>query len=79
MTLVDFPPCNRTASIILVGTNGRGNWVAREQNGAFGGLFVNRAQALKYALSKNGHHPETIVEVSFELELNIPPLRRSSA
>jgi hypothetical protein len=38
----------------------------------FGGLFVNRAQAFKYALFENGHHPETIVEVSREIELDIP-------
>ena len=37
----------------------------------FGGLFVNRAQALKYALFENGHHPETIVEVSREIKSNI--------
>ena len=43
-----------------------GNWVAQEQNGLYGGLFVNRAQAVKYALFENGHHPETIVELSGE-------------
>jgi len=36
-----------------------------------GGLFVNRAQAVKYALFENGHHPETIVEVSREIELDM--------
>lgn len=72
MTLVEFPPCSRAASTIFVGTNRRGNWVAREQNGIFGGLFVDRAQALKYALFENGYHPETIVEVSCEIELDIP-------
>lgn len=71
LTLVEFPPCNRAASTIFVGTNRRGNWVAREQNGMFGGLFVNRAQAFKYALFENGYHPETIVEVSCEIELDI--------
>jgi hypothetical protein len=34
------------------------------------GLFVNRAQAVKYALFENGHHPETIVELSREIELD---------
>ena len=29
------------------------------------------AQALKYALFENGHHPETIVELSREIELNM--------
>lgn len=52
--------------------NRRGNWVAREQNGIFGGLFVSRAQALKYALFENGHCSETIFEVSYEIELDIP-------
>ncbi|MEA2796547.1 MAG: hypothetical protein QOI87_3927, partial [Bradyrhizobium sp.] len=45
--------------------------VAQEQNGLYGGLFVNRAQAIKYALFENGHHPETIVELSREIELDM--------
>lgn len=75
MSFVQFPPCRRAASTILVGRNRRGNWVAREQNGAFGGLFVSRAQALKYALFQNGHHRETIIEVSREIELDTPNLQ----
>lgn len=67
-----FVQRNLAASTILVGRNGYGNWVVREQNGAFGGLFVNRAQAFKYALHQNGHHPEAIIEVSGEIELDIP-------
>ncbi|MGF6313647.1 hypothetical protein ABIB82_007828 [Bradyrhizobium sp. i1.8.4] len=62
------------ASTVFVGKNRLGNWVAREESGIFGGLFVNRTQALKYALFENGHHPEAIVEVSFEIELDIPTL-----
>nr|WP_136626300.1 hypothetical protein [Bradyrhizobium macuxiense] len=58
--------------IIFVGRNRHGNWVVRQQNGAFGGLFVNRAQAFKYALFRNGQHPEHIVEVSHEIELDLP-------
>ena len=37
----------------------------------FGGLFVNRAQALKYALFANGNHLETIVELPPGIELDI--------
>lgn len=72
MNRIESPPCRRVASTIFVGTNRRGNWVAREVNGAFGGLFVNRAHAFKYALFESGYHPETIVEVSREIELDIP-------
>lgn len=71
MRLVEPPPCSSTAPTVFVGRNRRGNWVAREQNGIFGGLFVNRAQAFKYAMFENGHHPETIIELSHEIELDI--------
>ena len=73
MKLVEPPSCSCAASsVVFIGRNARGNWVARERNGLFGGLFVNRAQAFKYALFENGRHPETIVEVSREIELDIP-------
>ncbi|MGO8909448.1 MAG: hypothetical protein ACLQDM_09025 [Bradyrhizobium sp.] len=71
MKLVEPPSCSSASTVILIGKNSRGNWVAQEQNGLYGGLFVDRAQAFKYALSENGHHPETIVELSLEIELNM--------
>ncbi|WP_349509720.1 hypothetical protein [Bradyrhizobium sp. Tv2a-2] len=73
-----FEPPSRTAaaSTVLLGINRRGSWVVREKNGLYGGLFVTRAHALKYALSENGHHREAIVEVSRGIELDIPVHRR---
>lgn len=70
--------CPAATSVVFIGRNRCGNWVAREQNGIFGGLFVNRDQAVKYALFENGHHPETIVEVTRDLELDIPLVRRAA-
>ena len=71
MKLVEPPSCSPAAStIVFIGRNHRGNWVAREQNGLFGGLFVNRAQAVKYALFENGNHPETIVDLPREIEVD---------
>ena len=69
--LVEPPSCSTASTIVFIGRNRRGQWVAQQQNGLYGGLFVNRAQALKYALFENGHHPETIVELSREIELNM--------
>src|ERR1700704_2400975 len=57
---LDEPPSGN-AHLVIIGRNSRGDWVAQEQNGLFGGLFVNRAQAMKYALFENGDHPATIV------------------
>src|SRR5215469_595093 len=70
--LVEPPSCSTTASsLVFIGQNHRGDWVAQEQNGRYGGLFVNRAQAVKYALAENGHHPGTIVELSRKIELDM--------
>jgi hypothetical protein len=69
--LVEPPSCSSPSAIIFIGRNRRGQWVAQEQNGLYGGLFVNRAQAVKYALSENGHHPETIVELARDIELDM--------
>jgi len=56
-------------NIVLIGKNSRGIWVALEQDGLFGGLFVSRAAAIKFVLFENGHHPERIVETPRILEL----------
>jgi hypothetical protein len=69
--LVEPPSCSSPSAIVFIGKNSRGNWVAQQQHGLYGGLFVNRAQAVKYALFENGHHPETIIELSREIELDI--------
>jgi hypothetical protein len=68
---VEPPSCSSPSAIVFIGKNSRGNWVAQEQNGLYGGLFVNRAQAVKYALFENGNHPETIVELPREIELDM--------
>jgi hypothetical protein len=69
--LVEPPSCSSPSAIVFIGRNRRGQWVAQEQNGLYGGLFVSRAQAVKYALFENGHHPETIVELTREIELDM--------
>jgi hypothetical protein len=71
MKLAEPPSCSTASTIVFIGRNRRGQWVAQQQIGLYGGLFVNRAQALKYALFENGHHPETIIELSREIELDM--------
>jgi len=70
--LIEPPSCSSAAfPLVFVGRNHRGDWVAQEQDGRYGGLFVNRHQAIKYALAENGHHREAIVELSREIELDM--------
>ncbi len=70
MKRVAPPVCRSAAAIVFIGRNRRGQWVAQEQNGLYGGLFVSHAQAVKYALFENGHHPETIIELARDIELD---------
>jgi hypothetical protein len=76
--LVEPPSCSSASTIVFIGRNSRGNWVVQEQNGLYGGLFVNRTQAVRYALFENGHHPETIVELKRAIELDMGARRPSS-
>ena len=71
MKLIEPPSCSSASTIVFIGKNGRGNWVVQEQSGLYGGRFVNRAQAVKYALFENHHHPETIIELPHEIELDM--------
>ena len=71
MKIIEPPSCSSLSNVVFIGRDSRGRWVAQEQNGLFGGLFVSRAQALKYALFENGNHPETIVELSRAIELDM--------
>lgn len=63
------------STTVLIGRNGRGQWIARERHGLYGGLFVSRANAVRYALFENGHRPEAIVNVAgiVELDMSIAP------
>jgi hypothetical protein len=64
------PPSCLQPPIFMIGRDSRGNWVAQEQGGACGGLFVDRAGALKFAKFESGNHPHAVVWVSGVLELN---------
>lgn len=65
----ELPSCLR-APILRIGRDSRGNWVAQEQSGSRGGLFVDRAGALKFAKSESGNELQAIVWVSGVLELD---------
>jgi len=64
------PPSCLQPPLFMIGQDSRGHWVAQESNGARGGLFVSRGEALKYARSEGDSHPHAIVWVSGILELN---------
>ena len=59
------------SSLFLVGKDSHGNWVVQDQSGLCGGLFVGRAEALKFAMFENGHRPQAVIMVPGVLELDM--------
>jgi hypothetical protein len=59
------------SSLFLIGKNSRGNWVVQDQKGLCGGLFVDRTEALKFAMFENGNRPQAVIMVPGVLELNM--------
>ena len=70
---MDKPPSSScsNSSLFMIGRNSRGNWVVRDQKGLCGGLFVDRAEAVKFAMFENGHRPQAVIMVPGILELDM--------
>lgn len=60
------------SSLFYIGKDSRGNWVVQDQRHLCGGLFVDRTDALKFALFENGNQPQAVIMVpgTFELDLS---------
>jgi hypothetical protein len=67
------PPSCLQPPIFMIGQDRRGNWVVAEKGGMRGGLFADRAQALRYIRSENGNRPHAFVTVTGIFELTIAP------
>jgi hypothetical protein len=65
------PPSRLPCPLFMIGQDSRGHWVVCEQNGARGGLFINRAEALRYIRSENENYTYPAVVVAGILELDL--------
>lgn len=63
--------CPRS-QLFFIGRDSRGHWVAQDQQHRCGGLFVDRTQALRFALVENGNRPHAVIMVPgiFELDMS---------
>jgi len=68
-------PCSRPLQF-HIGRDSRGNWVVQDDQGLCGGLFTDRAQALRFAMLENGSRPQAVVMVPgvFELDIDRKPM-----
>jgi hypothetical protein len=68
------PPSSRSTSLprlFRIGKDSHGNWVAQDQQGLCSGPFVDRAEALKFAMYENGNRPQAVIMVPGILELDM--------
>jgi hypothetical protein len=70
------PPSCERPQVFMIGQDGHGNWVVRDQSGLRGGLFIGRAEALRYVRDEAGNHPRAIVVVNGAFELDTSGTRR---
>jgi hypothetical protein len=62
-------------STFRIGVDRFGCWVALDQDGRRGGLFVGRNEAVRFALSQNGNRPEHVLFVESSLDLDFATTR----
>jgi hypothetical protein len=78
MHRVDWPLRNsiRSTPQFLVGRDRAGYWIATDMDGSTGGLFKDRASAIRYA-KQTSLVPGAVelVDEPLELRLGVPPLR----
>jgi hypothetical protein len=65
------PQSSPHSSLFRIGKDSHGHWVVRDQQGLRGGLFADRAEALKFAMFENGNRPQAVIMVPGVLELDI--------
>ncbi len=65
------PRLSTPSSLFRIGKDSHGHWVVQDQQGLRGGLFVDRAEALKFAMFENGNRPQAVIMVPGVLELDM--------
>jgi hypothetical protein len=70
------PEDNLSPGCFFVGRDSRGHWVVQDADHRRGGLFVNRAAALKFAKDEDssGHPAIVMVPDILELDMSAPAL-----
>jgi hypothetical protein len=63
-------PCGRLPRF-LVGRDSRGRWVVRDRRHLSGGVFMGRAEAIRYAMFESGHQPQAVIMVPGVIELDM--------
>jgi hypothetical protein len=69
----DEPPSGTSPGSLrfVIGKDSHGRWVAQDQRGLCGGLFISRAEAMRFAMFENGRRPQAVIMVPGIIELDM--------
>lgn len=62
-------PAGNAPQRFIVGRDGEGRWIARDEQGHAGGVFADRAAAVHFAMMESGHRTDAIRFATSRLSL----------
>jgi hypothetical protein len=73
-TKMDDDECSRSPGeakslCFLLGQNSQGEWIVQDESGRYGGIFIDKNDAVRYALFENGRRQEAVIFVPGMMEL----------
>lgn len=71
-------PASRS-SLWFIGRDSHDNWVVQDQAGLCGAIFLERTEALYFAMRDNGGRPRAVIMVPGILEFSVGELVKSVA
>ena len=64
-------PASAKSPLFRVGRNSHGDWVVEDESGRYGGIFVDRSEAVKYALFESGYRQPAVLMIPGIMELDM--------
>lgn len=58
--MTHYPFCPSHTGRFLVGRDRRGRWIVRDEKGLVGGLFADRASAVRFAMFESDYVPGAV-------------------
>jgi hypothetical protein len=72
--MIRYAPTQSQCSPWLIGKNGDGHWVVRDQSGLNGGIFADRVSALHFCLLESGTESAIMIPDGLSLDMAPPKL-----
>lgn len=66
-----IPPDRNALHRFIVGRDGEGHWIARDEEGQTGGVFADKNSAVRFATMESGHRAGAICFAPASVRLSL--------